>query len=322
MVRSTPLLLSVLLAACPPAAPPPRTSARHAAPPAEAPPSRRLQALPCPAGIRHFSGTAPWETQRHTTCIRGPEGRWIAEQNVIDPQQLGRYVVRFDGIDGRRWRSPARSPVGLARRLDGHALLLDGERGATLYSLHGAVVWRTSLPRCGALDSIAIGWDDVTYVACGYQILRIEKDGRLAWEKWPFGNQHVNHLWVDCDGTLYATSRGQVAALRPDGTVRWSVSTGFNRYVHPTAWLPNGRLVLQTSMAEAHSPRGQGRYVFYYEVEPSELLEVTVDGKIERREEVKDARPGSAWPRTMPLPEDGANRVPRPQCLSTIRPLR
>jgi hypothetical protein len=309
-----------LLVGCQPSASSPRSTPGREVGRSRPLASPRSIALLCPPAQRTGSGHSPWETYRHSKCIRGPEGRWRAERDPTD-RDGWRHVLVFDGTDGRRWRVPVTAPTGLARRLDGHVLVLDLKQVATLISPAGVVVWRSAFPRCGALDSVAIGWDDVITFACGYTLVRIEKDGKVAWQKWPFGNQHVHNVWVACDGTLHVTSGGQVAALHADGTRRWTLSTGFNRYVQATAWLPNGHLVLQTSMSELHTPTSPGGFRFYHEYEPPELIEVTPDGRIARREVMPSSQPAAGWPTTLPLPEDGAYRMPLPGCAPRVRPL-
>jgi hypothetical protein len=103
---------------------------------------------------------------------------------------------------------------------------------------------------------------------------------------------------------------GDVAALAPDGSERWRVNTGWNRYVGAIAWLPGGDLVFATTQDEMHTPTDDNGVRFYYEPEPAELFTVTRDGQVASRASFWESAPPGGWPEVLPYPEDRACRVP------------
>jgi hypothetical protein len=291
MRRLAPLLAVAALACAPPT------------------PARVAQALPCPAPDPTHRGLAPWDVSHfEAACIRGPEGRWSVEKDASDAEGW-RHTLVFDGVDGKHWTLAVIAPVGLARRLDGHVVVLDLQDGATLVSPDGRVVWRSRFRHCGHVRDVGIAWDDAITFSCGYMLLRLDAHGRQTWAKWPFGNTHVSGPWVDRQGTLYVSGGGNVAALGPDGTPRWTLSTGWNRYVGAIGWLPDGNLVFATTQDERHSPTSPEGYRFYYDSEPPELFEVTRSGEVVRRERFDAASPVGGWPTVTAAPEDRSGRV-------------
>lgn len=282
--------------------------------PTLAAPARHGQALGCPAPTSQPSGLAPWSKAfTRKPCIRGPEGRWLVEPDSTD-RDGWRHFLRFTGTSGKRWTVTVTAPTGIARRRDGHVVVTDLKQGVTLISPSGAVLWRSRHPYCGAVESLAVGWDHSIYLACGYSLVRIEKNGKVAWQKWPFGNTHVGNLWVACDGSLFASSGGTVARLAADGSFRWRFGTGSNRHVGTLAWLPAGNLAFVTSMAARHSPPSRGGLRLYYPYEPPELLELTPAGKAVRRERLPAGKPRGGWPTVLGAHEDGGHRAPFPRC--------
>lgn len=271
------------------------------------------EALPCPPPDPEHHGFAPWDIWRFDAdCIRGPEGRWTVEADTSDADGW-RHVLVFEGVDGRSWRLEVIAPVGLARRLDGAVVVLDLREGAQLVAPDGSVVWRSTFPNCGAVRNEAIGWDDAITFTCGYSLLRLNADGSLAWQRWPFGNTSIGGPWVDRDGTLYVSGGGHVAAVAPDGSARWDVATGWNRYVGAIAWLQNGNMVFATTQDEMHTPTSDDGVRIYYEAEAAELFEVTRTGTVVRRESFWDAAPQGGWPAVVPEPEDRSYRAPPQQ---------
>jgi hypothetical protein len=268
---------------------------------------------PCPAPEARGPGTPPWEL-RHgfDRCVRGPEGRWWIETNASG-RDGWRAAVEFAGVDGSTWTLEVASPVALARRTDGHLVVVDGKSGITLVSPEGSPVWSSTHPECGFVRAVAVGWDHAITLACGFSVVRLDEDGRLQWQVWPFGDNFVGGPWVDRFGSTYVSGDGRVARLDPHGKPYWTVSTGFNRAIGRLVWNEAGHLVFDTSMAERHSdPARSGGYSFYFDPEPNELFELTPTGDVVRRAPWEGAPPTEGWPEVLDVPPDGSYRCPNP----------
>ena len=265
---------------------------------------------PCPPGEPRGEGFPPWETRTtFDRCVRGPNERWSVVRDETDPEGWG-HVLTFEALDGTTWTLDVIAPRALARRIDGHLVMLEGKQRATLVSPAGERVWSASHPECGFVEALAVGWDHAIVFACGYSVVRLDPDGQMAWHVWPFGDHSVRNVWIDRDGTTYVTGNGRVAALDIDGKTRWSVSTGFNRAIGRVVWNAAGNLVFDTSMDALHSPESSSGYRFYYDDEPRQLFEVTRSGEIVRSQPYEQAPPSQGWPTVLAVPEDGSHRVP------------
>lgn len=266
---------------------------------------------PCPPPAPRSPVSPPWEvSHRFDQCVRGPEGRWIVDRDQTDPRGL-RHVLRFDGAAGESWELLVTAPTGLARRLDGTLVVLDLHSGVTLVSREGTVLRRSTHPKCGLVDGLAIGFDDAITITCGYSVVRLDARGALLWQVWPFGDHYIRNVWVDADHVAYVSGNGRVAALGADGRTLWTTSTGFNRAIGTLVWNAAGNLVFDTSMDARHSdPSESGGYSFYYDEEPNELFEVDRRGAIVRRMTYESAPPAGGWPAVLPVDEDGGHRAP------------
>ena len=109
--------------------------------------------------------------------------------------------------------------------------MLDLHSGVTLVSREGTVLRRTTHPKCGLVDALAVGFDDAITIVCGYSVARLDARGALLWQVWPFGDHYVRNVWVDGDNNAYVSGNGSVAALGADGRVVWTTSTGQNRAI-------------------------------------------------------------------------------------------
>jgi hypothetical protein len=276
-----------------------------------------LQVVP-PAPAQHHESIAdcpvleshpnpPWDVASRVDCVRSARERVTVQADPTDGDGF-RHFLDYEDVDGSHWRHIVTRPVGLALRIDGAIVVLDLKEGATLFDTAGVVVWRTQFPYCGALDSVAVGFDDTITFACGFSILRLDRNGVLLWSQFPFGNAGTLGPWVDRHGTLYVTGAGEVRALNPDGSQRWTLSTGTNRYVRRLGWLPNGDMTFQTSMNELHTRDDGSGIRFYYPYEDDELFETTRAGVVVRREALS-IMTVPHWPRTWPIPADGAHRL-------------
>jgi hypothetical protein len=269
-------------------------------------------AASCPPLAARGAGYPPWDVrQRRDECVRTASGRWTVRRDPSDGDGW-RHFLRFEGSDGREWELVVTSPTGLAVRGDGSLVLLDLKDHVTLIAKSGAILAREKLPDCGAVERIAVAWDDTFSFTCGYSILRVDRTGRLLWQKWPFGDHHIRGPWVDQDGTIYVTGNGRVAALAPDGTPRWEVETGWNRHVGDLGWLPGGNIVFVTYQDERHTPTSAEGVRRYYAHEPPEVFEITRRGAIVSSAPLPDAGPTGGWPQVLPVAEDGAHRVHEP----------
>ena len=266
---------------------------------------------PCP-DVARTPGYPPWHrpfTLAPELCIRGPEGRHTVEKDATDRDGWRHFLV-FDGAHGERVRTPITAPTGLARRFDGSVIVLDLKDGVTLVALDGSIRWRSSHPKCGAVDHLALDARGAITFACGYSVVRLEPDGKLAWQKWPFRDQQVRGPWVDPDGAVYVSGAGKVAALASNGEPLWTFSTGNNRAIGQLVWNDAGNLVFDTSMDELHSAPGPSGISFYNDFEPRELFEITRSGKLVKRVQYEGDAPPGGWPGVLPTPEDGAHRAP------------
>jgi hypothetical protein len=271
----------------------------------------RLAGPPCPPPEPRGPTYPPWELDHHfDRCIRGPEGRWSVDHDSSEARGK-RSILSFTGADEGAWTVEVVTPVALARRTDGHVVVVDVDRGVTLVSPQGSTVWRSSHPECGSVAAVAVGWDHGITIACGYSVTRLDADGRLAWQVWPFGDFFVGSLWVDRSASAFVSGGGRVARLDEDGQRYWSTSTGFNRAIGRLVWNAAGNLVFDTSMAELHSnPEHSGGYRFYYEFEPRELFELTRRGEVVRSTTWEHAPPDDGWPSVLGVPADGSHRSP------------
>jgi hypothetical protein len=249
-------------------------------------------------------GGSPWEVRRaKLTCAASPHEVVTIRADASDTEGW-RHFLDYADVDGVRWTANVIAPVGLALRTDGGIVVLDLKQGATLLDRGGHATWHTQFPYCGAVEDVAVGFDDAITFSCGYSLVRLDRMGMFQWQHFPFGNVHTHGPWVDRVGTLYVTGRGDVAALNADGTERWKFSTGFNRNVHTLGWLPNGNMTFVTSMDELHT---SGRLHIYHLPEPQELFELTRGGAVVRRDEFTTVP--AEWPRTWPVPTDRAHRL-------------
>ena len=265
--------------------------------------------LSCPPLERPGDGYAPWETwRRRDECVSRRGIRWSVRRDPSDPDGW-RHFLRREGGGDKSWELVVTSPTGLAIRDDGSLVLLDLKDRITLISPAGQILARSSHPDCGAVEQLAVAPDGSLAFTCGYSLLRVDRDGTFRWQKWPFGDTHIHGPWVDADGTLYVTGGGHVAALAPDGTPRWTIETGWNRYVGDLAWLDGGNAVFVTSQAESHTPTSPEGVRVYYEHEPPELFEITRRGEIVRRVPWDGGDPPGGWPPVLAATVDGANRL-------------
>ena len=270
-----------------------------------------LRRLACPPPEPDGTNYPPWQLRHHfERCIRGAEGRWSVERDASDPDGW-RHHLTFEGVEGQDVRVEVTSPTGLARRIDGKLVLLDLKEGVTLFALDGSVVWRATHPSCGAVHDVAVGWDDAITFTCGRSVVRLDAQGTLLWQRWPFGNTSTGGPWVARDGTLYVSGNGRVAALEPSGDVRWSFPTGSNRAVGRLVWNARGNLVFDTGMAAMHSnPDETNGLRIYFPSEPNELFELSPAGALVSRTPYPSIPPPGGWPAVLPVPADGSHRVP------------
>ncbi|MBL8741495.1 MAG: hypothetical protein JNK04_10390 [Myxococcales bacterium] len=199
------------------------------------------------------------------------------------------------------------APTAIARRAPFELVLLDGKEGVSVYGKQGQRLWQRTHPDCGAVDRMATDAGGAIVFVCGYSVIRFSKDGELSWQKRPLGNKHLRGPWLDEQGNAYISGGGVVASVKPDGELRWKLSTGFNRAISEIAWNARGNMVFDTGMDALHSDGDEFR--FYYDQEPNELFEVTRDGVIVARE-THEGIPAKGWPAVRPLPEDKAHRIP------------
>jgi outer membrane protein assembly factor BamB len=224
----------------------------------------------------------PWERDpigRWPTCIETDDGaRVTIEKDTSDLDGWTAFLVVEDG-SGTRYRRDTRATSSMAVTTDGGVVLVHVEDAVSRYAPTGALLWKTAHPRCGA-PTVSVGGDGRVVFACGYSLVAMSPDGRLQWQKWPFGNHSVGQPLLLADGTMIVRSGATVARLDANAEPIWKVDTGWNRYVFPLGALPDGNLVFRTAQAEAHTP---GDVHIYYDHEPAELFVITRAGEIVSR---------------------------------------
>lgn len=203
--------------------------------------------------------------------------------------------------------------AGVARAPDGGWVVLTWD-AVTRYDRDGRARWRADLVpqgtiKCGAPAGIAVDADGRVALACGYSLLSYAADGALRWQVWPGGNNSVGPPVVDTDGTIYVGVGGTLYAVAPDdGTTRWKVGTGFNRWFGSIAPTPSGDLMIETTMYALHSDDDGSGYQFYYDYEPPELIVIDRRGTIVRRETRVEG--DDHWPEWVDLLGEGGGRLP------------
>jgi len=131
----------------------------------------------------------------------------------------------------------------------------------------------------------------------------------LRWQVWPGGNNSVGPPIVDTDGTILVGINGTLYAVSPDdGSTRWKVDTGFNRWFGAVTATPSGDLMIETNMYALHSEDDGSGYHFYYDYEPPELIVLDRQGTIIRRETRKEG--DDHWPEWVDLVGERGGRLP------------
>jgi hypothetical protein len=206
---------------------------------------------------------------------------------------------------------------GIARAVDDGWVVLTGD-AITRFDRDGRRAWESRLDhvgpdgnRCGYADGIAIDGAGRVVVSCGYSVLGFSPTGAFTYQVWPGGNHGVTPPLVDAAGTVYVGVEGALYALEPDGTTRWKVDTGFNRWFAELATNARGELVFETAMAALHSEDNGSGYRFYYEYEPPELFVVDRAGTIVSRT-TRDAGADVSYPAWVDVVGEGGGRVPTP----------
>jgi outer membrane protein assembly factor BamB len=244
-----------------------------------------------------YADAPPWE--------RDPLGRW--PRHCVETDDGARATIRKDPRDlagwseflavedgsGKRFERAIRATMAIAIAPGGGVVLAHTEDAVSRYSPTGDLLWKTPHPKCG-YPEISVGADGRVILACGYSLVAYSADGKLQWQKWPFGNEPVERVLIAADGTMIARSGATVAGLDTNGAIRWKVDTGWNRYVHPLGVQPDGTLVFRTTMAELHTP---GDVHIYYPSQPQELFTISRSGQVVSRRELDNT---PIWPRTLP----------------------
>jgi hypothetical protein len=200
------------------------------------------------------------------------------------------------------YRLPTRAVSSMNLGPDGSIVLAHVEPRVTRVSREGAILWTVEIPKCGS-PALVVGYNGEVVNACGYSLLKHAPDGKLLFQKWPFGNTRIGVPLLARDGTMIVSGGGVVAFLDADGEPRTKLPTGNNRYVHALGVLTNGDIVFRTTMAEMHS---SGPIHFYYDHEPPELFIVTRAGALKARSKAE-----SPWPESLPFtPDLRAGRLP------------
>jgi hypothetical protein len=248
---------------------------------------------PPPADQLEYDGAPPWERDPlgrwPTSCIESSDGSLITiESDPSDVQGWHQVLIVLDGARAR-FKRDIRAISAMAVAPDGGAVLAHTEDAVSRYSPSGALLWKTAHPYCGSPE-VAVGYDGRVVLGCGYSLVAYSADGKFEWQKWPLGNTRIRKPLIASDGTMIVSGDGVVLGLGADGSERWRVDTGANRYVHPIGVRPDGTLVFITSMAALHT-RGDMR--MYYPSEPDELFMISRAGKILSREKLGTA---PKWP--------------------------
>jgi len=239
-------------------------------------------------------GAPPWERDplgRWPKCIETEDGARVSiEKDPTDLDGWRAVLVAADG-GGERYRRDTRAMSSMAVATDGGVVIAHVEDAVSRYAPTGALLWKTPHPRCGA-PAVSIGGDGRVVFACGYSLIAMSPEGRLLWQKWPFGNQHVGQPLLLDDGTMVVRSGASVARLDANAEPIWKIDAGWNRYVYPIGALANGNLVFRTAQDELHTP---GEVHIYYPSEPQELFVISRAGAIVSRRETE-----TDWPAALP----------------------
>ena len=272
---------------------PPAPTARRCPPP----PAERLAPDDAPPWERDPLGESPG-------CLETGDGATVTlEPDPGDPDGWRATLVIADASHVRA-RAATRGAASFQVAPDGGVAIAHVEDDVSRFGPTGTLLWKTHHPYCGHA-ALSIGRDGRIVLGCGYSLVAFTADGHFAWQKWPFGNVSVGRPLLASDGTMIVRSHSVVAELAADGTPRWTLDTGTNRYVHPIGVTRDGNLVFVTSMAEMHTP---GPVHVYYPTEPDELFVVGRDGHVISRAPLAGA---PHWPATVPWsPELRAGQLP------------
>ncbi len=282
----------------------------QATPPAPVSNATHRTALACPAPPADRlepQGAPPWERDplgRSPHCLETGDGaRATLDTDPTDSEGWRAFLTVEDG-SGVRFRRPTRAATSFAAAPDGGIVIAHTENAVSRFSPTGVLLWKSDHPYCGYAE-VTVGHDGRIVLGCGYSLVALSPDGKLQWQKWPFGNTSIGSPLLAADGTMIVRSGAVVAKLDANGEVVWRVDTGWNRYVHPIGVARDGTLVFRTSMAEAHTP---GDVHIYYETEPDELFAVSRAGKVVARTKLDGA---PAWPESSPwTPAFRSGRMP------------
>jgi hypothetical protein len=290
----------VAVCACAQAAPPPPV----AAPPPPVSNATHAGALACPTPPPDQVEPAeapPWERDplgRSPRCIETGDGARVRiEKDPSDAEGWRAFLVVEDDR-GVRFRRPTRSAMSFALAPDGGVVIAHTEDAVSRFSPTGDLVWKSDHPKCGYAD-VTVGHDGRVVLGCGYSLVALSPDGKVLWQKWPFGNQTIHPPLLAADGTMIVRSGATIAKLDAAGEIVWHLDTGWNRYVNQIGVSRDGALVFRTSMAASHT---DGPVHYYYDQEPEELFAVSLDGKILSR--AKLAYDAHVWPASLPWTAD------------------
>lgn len=253
------------------------------------------------------AASPPWERDplgRWPDCIETDDGARVSI--VKDPTDADGWTASLVVEDGSgpRYRRDTRAMSSMAVTADGGVVIVHVEDDVSRYAPSGTLLWKSSHPKCGA-PAVSVGRDGRVVFACGYSLIAMSPDGRLEWQKWPFGNQRVGQPLLLDDGTMIVRSGSTVARLDADAEPIWKVGTGGNRYVYPIGAMADGNIVFRTAQDELHTP---GDVRIYYDHEPMELFVVSRAGAIVTRSEIHEP---PRWPLALPwTPGFRSGRLP------------
>jgi len=124
-----------------------------------------------------------------------------------------------------RWSRDVGAPSGTLAAISAENIIYIGSTNSRLHALNadGSALWsfKASGDKTG---NPVIGSDGTIYFGCSASNLYgLNRDGTLKWTC-TNGARFFSHPIVGPDGTIYAECYPQFHAIRPDGTIQWSLT--------------------------------------------------------------------------------------------------
>ncbi len=172
--------------------------------------------------IRTESGglaDAPWPKFRRNTRNSGSVQAAGEEEPPVNPPEPGDILWTYGDERSGFFSCPAVGPDGT---------IYAGSADSTLVALHpdGTEKWARKLDRA-VLEPVALAADGTVYAAASDMLVAADSLGTLKWTLEGAAGKKFTSPSVGPDGALYTGSEdGHVYAFGPDGSDRWSYSTG------------------------------------------------------------------------------------------------